>query len=104
MMTEKKTITADESGLRRLTESIAEQSEGFQIDLKALEECLSELFGFWSGTAASSYAAGLSDDIEQFEKVSAVFSELAANCHFALVEYEKNARRTMEIVRALRIL
>lgn len=102
-MKEKKMITADESGLRLLTDSVAEQSEGFRMDLKVLMECLTELFRSWRGTTASTYAATIMEDIEQLEKISAIFLELAANYHFALVEYEKNARMTTEIVHALKI-
>ncbi len=102
-MTENRMIAVDESGLRRLTDSITEQAEGFIADLKNLEQCISELRGFWSGSAADAYAAGLSENRDQLEKVSAVFSELAENYNFALNEYEKNARRTDDIVRALKI-
>ncbi len=73
------------------------------MDLKALLECLTELFSFWSGATASTYAATIMVDIEKLEKISAIFLELAANYHFALVEYEKNARMTTEIVHALEI-
>ena len=98
-----KAITVDELGLRQTVYSITEQSEGFKADLKSLFACVEEMSGFWSGTAAKAYAANLSSDFKQLGMISAIFSELADNYRFALNEYEKNTRRTMDVVSALKI-
>ena len=103
MAAKKNQLFTDTAKLRQLTNSIAEQAEGFAADAERLKECLERLQVFWKSEAATAYAVSLSEDMNLIEAISAVFSELAGNYRYALNEYEKSACRTMDIISALKI-
>ena len=96
-------IPVDEESLRRTSCGITEQSELFEANLKQLAQCMEDLSAFWSGVSARTFADTFACDLEELESVSAVFRKLSQDYRFALDEYEKNARRAMEITSALRI-
>lgn len=96
-------ITTDEALLRQTAERLAEQSDGLAADCRSFSACISELTAFWEGEAERQYIASLSDDTEELFALSEVCKKLAEDYSFAADEYERNARRTEELVSALHI-
>ncbi len=94
-------LTLDERELSRTANTIRQESEGFNKDLEALEECMKELQSYWKGNSADRFQQNVSFDIFNLKCLGGVFKKLSDDYDFAVIEYEKNKQRSIDIVNAI---
>lgn len=95
-------LLADIQNLSNTANTIKEETEGFENDIKSLEQCLTELSLYWKGNAANEFQNNIFIDFYELKTACGVFKKLSDDYAFAVNEYRKNEQKSVSIIKAIK--